>query len=243
MGAGTLVSAMQTTLERSVNVKQAAFIVVALGGLCATVIFCFFDEDKFLCETDPAICPCLELLPSNKDFGVSYGINSSSSKLVDVKFSARKENSADLSEEIADTFVQCIKEVRDGVEIINFARIGTSPIGQVADEWLGETGLQIELRWRDNEKAKIINNLEIGPRSGQKWQILEEWCSDENMGRCVECSDLDSGAEAVAVKVKLREESEFRRVFWSDNWATDREHQLWDDIDEDGKRYLYECAA
>lgn len=225
------------------NVTHTSVLLVGLAITTLVLFFCFFDEEDAICEADPDICPCLKLLPSDDKFGISYEIGRSPQLLSKVVFSGDKNISSGLSPELAEKFVDCVVKLRDTVEFINYAHIVTSPIGQVADEWLGETGLKISLRPRDEREIAILNNLQIGPISGLKWHILEKWCSREVMGRCVTCSSLESGADAIAVEVKLRDNAPVSRDYWSDNWLTDRPRMPWDDIDENGIRYLYSCAS
>ena len=209
--------------------------------LCLLVSSCAsLEDDDTLCKDDPAVCPCLKLLQSNKqiDFTAEVGANGEISKIT---FNQSKDRSNDPTPELADKFVECLVKVRKPIEVINFARIDTAPVGQIANIWSRQTGFKINLRTRNDKETPVINNLQIGPTSGAKWDIVERWCGQDAMGMCVECSELSPDQDTVAVEVRLRKGAPLQREFWTKGWSTEGEREPWQLLDEDGSRYLYAC--
>ena len=214
---------------------------LAIVSICLLVSSCAsLEDDDTLCKDDPAVCPCLKLLQSNKqiDFTAEVGANGEISKIT---FNQSKDRSNDPPPELADKLVECLVKVRKPIEVINFARIDTAPLGQIANIWSRQTGFKINLRTRNDKETPVINNLQIGPTSGVKWDIVERWCGQDAMGMCVECGELSPDQDTVAVEVRLRKGAPLQREFWTKGWSTEGEREPWQLLDEDGSRYLYAC--
>lgn len=228
--------------------------VVAVAGFAYYLVFI---DDTSLCEADPQVCPCLRIIPENKNFGITYETDDNG-RVSKVNFGGEKARDGDPSGALVETYVSCLKELRQDIELVNYTRIDTSPVGQVANQWTRQPGIRLNLRPADAEEAQVLNNLQIGPISGLKWQVVEQWCSQGMMGRCVSCSPSAPDRETVAVEVRLRSAAPLRRDFWSDGWPKNvavqdpedparmkplNQYKDWELVDETGKRYLYACAA
>ncbi|WP_220750615.1 MULTISPECIES: hypothetical protein [Jannaschia] len=219
-------------------------VMILVGG--ALVAFLFWrlwapDVDVSLCEADPTVCPCMRILPEDRQLGIKFSVDNG--KLTELEFGGSRAQGEAPSADLAEKFVQCIERVRKDAVVKNFSKLNTSPIGQIANQWLRNNGPQITLRPQNEEEIPIINNLQIGPTSGVRWKILEEWCSGE-MSDCVECSDTLAGEQTVAVEVRLRENAPVFREFWSDDWPiVDPKRKAWELVDNEGKRYLYACRS
>ena len=214
----------------------AAMAMLGLLASCGGVL----KDDDTLCRGDREVCPCLLLLQSNKkvDFELEFG---AAGKLSKVVFEQSKNRANDPSPELADAFVDCLVKVRRRVEVVNYARIDTAPLGQIANVWKRQTGFKVHLRPQDEREKQILNNLQIGPISGVKWNIMERWCSPNIMGNCVECSELNPDEDTVAVEVRLLEGAPVIREIWGEEWAVGGEREPWQLVDDSGVRYLYAC--
>lgn len=220
--------------------KNVVVILVVFAGAIALFYF-FFQDDTDLCEADPVVCPCLRILQTNRTLGITLETGEDG-LLRRVEFGGTVTREEDPSPELARVFVECIESVRPSVEFINFSRINTSPLGLVAHQWERATGMKITLRPRDEMQIEVLNNLQIGPDSGLRWHIMEDWCSGP-MSACVECSDPNPDPDTVAVEVRLRDGAPVERHFWSDDWQTNVEQRpAWELVDAEGRRYLYECS-
>ena len=226
----------QLTQEVRMSLRLSMIVFACLlVSSCADL-----KDDKTLCEDDPVVCPCLKLIQSDRDIDFSLEVGDTGT-LSKVTFNQTRDRSGDPTPELADKFVECLVSARKQIEVINYARIDTAPLGQIANVWRRQTGFKINLRPRGDDEIPIINNLQIGPTSGIKWDIVERWCSDGVMGKCVECSELSPNRDTVAVEVRLREGAPLEQEFWSGGWSTEGELEPWQLLDEDGGRYLYSC--
>ncbi|MDE2813640.1 MAG: hypothetical protein OXM01_11475 [Gemmatimonadota bacterium] len=214
----------------------AAMAMLGLLASCGGVL----EDDDTLCKGDREVCPCLKLLQSNKkiDFESEFGASGKLSKIV---FEQSNERTNDPTPALADAFVECLVKVRKPIEVINYARIDTAPLGQIANVWKRQTGFKVHLRPQNEREKQILNNLQIGPSSGVKWDIVERWCRPNVMGKCVECSELNPDEDTVAVEVRLLEGAPVTREMWSDGWPIEGEREPWQLIDDKGVRYLYAC--
>lgn len=219
---------------------------VWIGGACVALLALLgvyrilWKPSTELCKADPQVCPCLKLLPDDREFGIKLETNNSG-KLSSVDFGGSSGTGEPVSADLAEKFVQCLERTREGIEVINFSRINTSPLGQLANQWNRGGGLKINLRPLSADEQETINNLQIGPESGIRWKIMENWCASA-MRDCVECSSLSQGANAVAVEVRLKESAPLRKEFWSDGWPVGQDNRKkWELVDAKGNRYLYAC--
>lgn len=225
-------SALEALTRRqfSAIVFLAAVIVV---GICF-----FFTDDDVECKSNPDICPCSAIIQKDKRIGVKYVPHSKYPVTGEVEFVAGQKGL--LTSEIADKYVECLQEIRKPIKLVNYARLQTSPIGQVAHQWSRQKGFKIFLRQKNKNEVKDINNLQIGPISGLKWDIMNEWCAE--MEQCVVCSEQESNQETVAVEVRLRSRAPLERELWSSGWPKTGTRKPWEDIDGKGDRYLRSCV-
>ena len=215
----------------------ASLAAVGLVGSCGNPT----EDDPTLCQADLIVCPCIKLLQGRDIAGLQFKADPSTGKVIEVNMGVARGVSGYPSPELAEKFVDCLKAIRPSIEIINYARLNTSPLGQVAHQWNRQSGLKITLRPKNDDENAIINNLQIGPTPGVKWRIIEEWCSDDNMGMCVECSDPNPDRDAVAVEIRLRSNAPVERERWSVGWPKSGNRRPWELIDSEGVRYLYSC--
>ena len=222
-----------------INMQKVGLVVVA-ATLVGFIYWLLLPDDSSLCEADPEVCPCLKLIPEDKTVGLKFNINDSG-KLTGVDFGGSKGTSGSVTTEIAEKFVQCIERVRDGVEILNYSRLDTSPLGQVANQWSRAGGMKVTLRPREPSETGVLNNLQIGPTSGLRWQIIDSWCTSA-MADCVECSDTVEGEDTVAVEIRLKNEAPVKKEFWSGDWPVNTPTRPdWELVVDQGNRYLYSC--
>ena len=216
-------------------------LVLILFGLIAFLVL----KDPSDCKINPESCACAKIIEKDKYFDFEFEPNPKTGIFNKIKFSVGKTRAASTPPELITEFVECIKSTRKPIEIVdvNYVRLTMSPLGQIADLWSIQNGLKILLSWRDQKEKEIINNLKIGGESGIKWQILAAWCSSENVGQCVECNP-EPNADTVEVQIKLRENVNFLKEFWSDGWPsnTNGNYEPWEIIDDIGNRYLYTCG-
>ncbi|TNF18720.1 MAG: hypothetical protein EP318_17255 [Rhodobacteraceae bacterium] len=218
------------------NIAIAALLILGALALYDKL----FGDVTDLCKADPEVCPCLRLLPADKRVGLKFDLDESG-KLRSVDLGGSKTRDDDPSPELAEAFVQCIERLRSNVEIRNFSRLNTSPLGQVAHQWTSAGGLQINLRPDSPDQIPLLNNLQIGPDAGLRWQILEAWCTGP-MASCVDCGTAPADEDTVAVEIRLRSEGPLVREFWNDGWPPGGDHnQDWELVDDKGNRYLYAC--
>ena len=239
------------------NNTQRIIVLIAIGAvvlLIGILYWLLWKPPTELCKTDPEVCPCLKLLPDDRQLKIEFEIDDSK-KLVSIDFGGSSGPNDHVSSDLAEEFVQCIKGTSNDIEVINFSRIVTSPLGQVAHQWGRSNGLKIILRPPSAEDQTVINNLQIGPDGGMRWRIMEKWCMSD-MKDCVRCDALDEGQNTVGIEVRLKEGAPLVKKFWSDGWPTDNVvrqkdnvvrqkdnvvRQKWELVDNDGNRYLYEC--
>lgn len=217
-------------MSRTVAYTSIAFAAICLAGY---VFWLFFRDDVTLCQADPEVCPCLALIPDFRAFGISFETDKSG-KLRKVTFGGDQQRKRDPSQELAEQFVQCLQGMRNDIEILNYSRLSASPLGQIANIWNRSGGMSIKLRPPDSE---IIQNIQIGPDSGLRWDIMKDFCAAANA--CVACEPTDPGGDEVSVLVSLKPNPPARREKVGTGFVNPR--NPWELVDENGDRYHYIC--
>ena len=229
-------------MNTHVNRTNRTLVLVLAIAASALIAYWVLRDDDSLCKADPLVCPCMKLLQDDKSLSFTFETDPKTGGLTKFIFGGSKTRTGDPSPELADKFVDCLANARKPIEILNYARIPSAPLGQIAHHWARQNGLEITLRPRDDDEKHVVNNLQIGPLSGVKWQVLKRWCSDQKIAPCVECGNMSPDKDTVAVEIRLRESAEFHAERLSDGWPTTGDRRPWEYIDSKGVRYVYACG-
>ena len=214
--------------------RASTTITIAFISLAAFTYWLFFRDETTLCAADPEVCPCLALIPDYRTFGITYETDETG-KVSKIAFGGDQQRKNDPSPELAEQFVQCVQDKRGSIEVLNYSRLGASPLGQIANVWKRSGGMSIELRPPDSE---IIQNLQIGPVSGLRWDIVGEFCATASS--CVTCDPAIPSSDAVSVLISLKPDSPTRKEKVGTGFSNP--HKPWELMDEAGDRYFYLCG-
>jgi hypothetical protein len=124
----------------------------------------------------------------------------------------------------------------------NGVRIRLEPVGQLANRWRREPGLQLRLMPGSNNEG--LNNIRIGPAAGQKEDIVRAWCSQEEAGDCISCEPAQPTADTVEVLVRLRDNAPLEKRQLDGVWPVPQpgvQSEPWQIVNAKGERFYYEC--
>lgn len=120
------------------------------------------------------------------------------------------------------------------------------PIGQLANRWRKEPGLQVKLVTPDTQSILILNNLKIGPtnKAQTKSELLDAWCSAN--AACVSCQPAQVSEEATEVEVGLRPQAPTEELVYQELAGApkaDGSYEAWQYVKDDRKRYYFSCKG
>lgn len=182
---------------------------------------------------------CLALLPQKATAGFSID-----GKTIKVDIGGVQQSTG-ASPEQAASFIECLKRNNPGatLETSNGIIIPRTPVGELSDHWHSEQGLQLSLEPEPDapDRNKILQNLAIGPAAGTKTSVVRNWCQANEA--CVSCDPRDiSNAEGqVIVRLKQNAAYDKRQMEGSFPPSPANPHKPWEDVNDKGERFYYEC--
>jgi hypothetical protein len=207
-----------------------AIIILGLGIVFGVVAYFVFRP------TPDSVC--LSLLPQKASAGFTVD-----GKTINVNIGALQESSG-ANPEQALSFIECLKRSNPEatVQSSNGVIIPREPIGQLSDAWNKEQGLRIALEPNpaSPEDNRVLQNLAIGPAAGTKSAVVKNWCTAIAQA-CVTCDPPDVSQNEVVVRLKDKAPVERRQMSGRYPPSPSNPHQPWEDVNEKGERYYYEC--
>jgi hypothetical protein len=200
------------------------------------VVFAFVSYLVFRPTHDSV---CLALLPLQVKTGL--GIDGTTIK-VDI---GAVQKSSGASPEQAASFIECLKRENPAarVETTNGVLIPRLPAGELSDNWHSEQGLQVSLEPEPGapEKNKVLQNLSIGPAAGTKAAVIGSWCKAAQA--CVTCDPqaITDATNQIIVRLKQDALYDKRQMEGTYPPSPANPHKPWEDVNEKGERFYYEC--
>lgn len=217
--------------------KVSPVLIVGLlifAVLAAYVVYQVFREPDFSKL-------CLEVLPQDKRVGIK--IEKSSGGELKIDLAGQRVVQTGATPEQIEAFVKCIEAtIQAKVKIENGVRLPLEPMGQVANRWRREPGLQ--LRLMPGRYDEILNNIRVGPATGLKEDVIRAWCSQERAGACVSCEPDQPTADTVEVLVWLRDNAPVEKRQLDGVWPVPQpgvQSDPWQIVNAKGERFYYEC--
>ncbi|WP_425404227.1 hypothetical protein [Hwanghaeella sp.] len=216
------------------NASTATAIILSLALLVGAFIAWLVLRDS--CEQDKIVCDCAVVLGAKKVGGVKVETGKDGKANVDV--GAVLESSTNVAAVQVEAWTNCLEQRGKAHRIVNGVSLPAEPIGQVANRWKREQGLQIDLGSTSN---KILQNLKIGPTAGPKSSVIQSWCTGE-AGSCITCEPTNWQDAGVQVSVRLKANAPVEKTVMSENWSP-LASEPWQIVDEQGTRYFYRCDS
>lgn len=230
---------MTTPCQKSGRKVHGVLIIVCLLIL-AGLVGAYLIREVFR-EPDNLEKLCLEVLPQNKRVGIKMAFLSNGQVKIDL--SGERGVQAGATPEQIEAFVKCIEATTKAkVTIENGIRLPLEPLGQVANRWRRESGLQLRLMPGSNNEA--LNNIRIGPATGRKEDVVRAWCSQVEAGACVSCEPDQPTGDTVEVLVRLRDNAPLEKRQLDGVWPVPQaggQSEPWQIVNARGERFYYEC--
>jgi hypothetical protein len=158
------------------------------------------------------------------------------------------QESTGATPEQAASFVECLKRRNPDadLQISNGVIIPRQTVGELSDNWQREQGLKLTLEPRPGaeDDNKVLQNLSIGPAAGRKSAVIRSWCTSLAQA-CVDCDpkDVSDSANEIIVRLKTPAPVDKRQMAGKYPIAPANDHKPWEDVNEKGERFYYECRA
>jgi hypothetical protein len=189
----------------------------------------------------PEVVVCEKLIPGVKQVGLKFSRAREGG--IDIDFGGTATTNSATAETLK-AFIDCLKEqnASKAINVIRGVNLDLEPIGQVADHWKTDPDLRIKLM--PNGEDKILNNMRIGPAAGRKQDIIRNWCSPDQAGRCVKCVPDNPTETTTYVEVQLRPTPPVERQQMPGIWSgapAGRPLDPWQLVEPDGRRFVFVC--
>lgn len=220
----------------------ALVVVVAFVGLAAFVIWWIIPPPVPINEE---VAACYRILPDNRKAGVSIEFDKDGNAKINLSGEVGTPNVP--TAEQLKAFRACLNDFLGVVDIGATARQPAAPIGQVADTWNGQNGLNLTLM--PSKDDIVLNNLRFGPDVGSKAEIAERWCAE--FAACVTCKPSSPTDDTPEVLIELTNVSKAVKVQMAGIWPPPMidpktgkaKGELWQLVEPDGRRFYFECPA
>ena len=215
-----------------------------LAGLALVLLLMGFLVWRLTAPPTDVWSYCARLVPGSERLEISFVPSENSAPTLKVG-AGRVTDTKDV--EVIKTLSDCIRE-RSGREpaIQWLVSISAEPLGQLANRWRSEPGLQVKLVTPDARSALILNNLKIGPtnKALTKSQLLDAWCSAN--AACVTCQPAQISEEAAEAEVGLRPKAPTEELVYQELAGapkSDGTYEAWQYVKHDRKRYYFSCKG
>jgi hypothetical protein len=232
---------MAAAAKEKQGASRAAVIVGGIVLLAVLMVIAYLIKNVFDRPTEIGEL-CAEVLPQDKRIGMKTEYTKNG--VVKLDLTGQRGVPAGASPEQIEKFIQCLERAKEKVIVESGVRLPLEPLGQVANRWKSEHGLQLRLLPGANDE--VLYNLRLGPAAGLKENVIREWCTHRNAGRCVTCEPTEPTVDTVEVLVSLRRDAPAAKRKLDGVWPLPPPGvpvEPWQLVNEKGERFYYECRS
>lgn len=221
---------------------SASLPAIKLAGVVAVILLLGFIVWRVTAPPTDVWSYCARLVPGSENLKIAFILSEKLPPALEVG-GGRSTDTKDA--EIVQALSDCVRERVGLTPVVRWlVSISAEPLGQLANRWRSEPGLQVKLVTPDPASALKLNNLKIGPteKSLTKTQLMEAWCVAN--AACVRCRPPRLADESSEVQIDLVpqppvDEAVFQEVAGAPK--SDGTYEPWQHVKEDRKLYFFVC--